>query len=137
MLYAGYRVIETGAAPGEFFSFITAFLLAYEPAKRLARLNIDLNSQLVGVQMLFDVIDAPASRAGRRCTSPRSRSSEAQRRVARRRFLLPPDEPVLRGLSFVAEPGSMHRAGRPLGRRQIDHPQSAAALLRAAARRDR
>ena len=38
--YGGYRTIEMGATPGEFFSFITAFLLAYEPAKRLARLNI-------------------------------------------------------------------------------------------------
>ena len=27
LIYAGYRVIETGAAPGEFFSFMTAFLL--------------------------------------------------------------------------------------------------------------
>ena len=37
--YGGYRVIDTGATPGQFFSFITAFLLAYEPAKRLARLT--------------------------------------------------------------------------------------------------
>ena len=43
-MYGGYRVIETGATPGQFFSFLTAFLLAYEPAKRLARLNIELNS---------------------------------------------------------------------------------------------
>ena len=50
--YGGYRVIETGATPGQFFSFITAFLLAYEPAKRLARLNIELNSALVGVRVL-------------------------------------------------------------------------------------
>ena len=59
--YGGYRVIETGATPGQFFSFITAFLLAYEPAKRLARLNIELNSALVGVRILFEVIDSPPS----------------------------------------------------------------------------
>ena len=47
--------------PGEFFSFIAAFLLAYEPAKRLARLNIDLNNNLVGMRMLFEIIDSPAS----------------------------------------------------------------------------
>ena len=34
-------------------------MLAYEPAKRLARLNLDLNSGLVGVRMLFEVIDHP------------------------------------------------------------------------------
>ncbi len=59
--YSGYRVIETGATPGQFFSFIAAFLLAYEPAKRLARLNIELNSGLVGVRILFEVIDSPPS----------------------------------------------------------------------------
>src|SRR5215510_15092530 len=43
LVYGGFRVIETGATPGQFFSFLAAFMLAYEPAKRLARLNIDLN----------------------------------------------------------------------------------------------
>ena len=42
------RVVALGATPGQFFSFLTAFLLAYEPAKRLARLNIELNSSLIG-----------------------------------------------------------------------------------------
>lgn len=32
-LYGGYRVIVMGATPGEFVSFITAFLLAYEDRK--------------------------------------------------------------------------------------------------------
>ena len=61
LTYGGYRVIETGATPGQFFSFIAAFLLAYEPAKRLARLNIELNSGLVGVRILFEVLDSPPS----------------------------------------------------------------------------
>ena len=45
LMYGGYSVVALGATPGQFFSFMTAFLLAYEPAKRLARLNIELNSQ--------------------------------------------------------------------------------------------
>ncbi|MES1154829.1 MAG: ABC transporter transmembrane domain-containing protein, partial [Pseudorhodoplanes sp.] len=61
MVYAGYRTIEAAATPCEFFSFITAFLLAYEPAKRLARFNIDLSAGLVGVRILFEIIDAPQS----------------------------------------------------------------------------
>src|SRR5580700_4599694 len=58
-IYGGYRVVETGATPGEFVSFMAAFLLAYEPAKRLARLNIDLNNNLVGVRVLYEIIDSP------------------------------------------------------------------------------
>src|ERR1700689_2910591 len=60
MIYGGYRVVETGATPGQFFSFLAAFLLAYEPAKRLARLNLHLNTSLVGVGILYEVIDSPA-----------------------------------------------------------------------------
>src|SRR3982075_3875295 len=44
LMYGGYRVVAMGATPGQFFSFLTAFLLAYEPAKRLARLNIEFNN---------------------------------------------------------------------------------------------
>src|SRR4029077_7328087 len=61
LVYAGYRVVVVGATAGQFFSFITAFLLAYEPAKRLARLNIELNSGLVGVRILYEIIDSVPS----------------------------------------------------------------------------
>src|SRR6202158_6171912 len=61
--YGGYRVIDTGATPGQFFSFITAFLLDYEPAKRLARLNIELSSGLVGVRVLFEILDSAPTEA--------------------------------------------------------------------------
>ena len=61
LLYGGYSVVALGATPGQFFSFMAAFLMATEPAKRLARLNIDLNSQLVGARMLLEVVDSPAS----------------------------------------------------------------------------
>src|SRR6202049_980091 len=61
LMYGGYSVVALGATPGQFFSFMTAFLMATEPAKRLARLNIDLNSQLVGARMLLEVVDSPAS----------------------------------------------------------------------------
>src|SRR3569623_1782261 len=61
LMYGGYRVIATTAAPGQFVSFITAFLLAYAPAKRLSRLNIDLNGLLIGARKLLEIIDSPAS----------------------------------------------------------------------------
>ena len=61
LMYGGYSVVALGATPGQFFSFLTAFLMAYEPAKRLARLNIELNSNLVGARMLLEVVDSPAS----------------------------------------------------------------------------
>lgn len=59
ILYGGWNVIERGANPGGFFAFITALLLAYEPAKRLARLNVQLHGSMVAVNMLYQLLDQP------------------------------------------------------------------------------
>lgn len=114
MLYSGYRVIETGASPGTFFSFITAFLLAYEPAKRLARLNIDLSAALVGVRVLFDVIDGPPGEPADE-DKPALKLSRARVEFRGVRFSYRRGEPVLRDLSFVAEPGRVTALVGPSG----------------------
>jgi len=57
VMFGGYQVVHYNADPGAFFSFITALLLAYEPAKRLARFNLDLEVALVGVRMMYEVLD--------------------------------------------------------------------------------
>lgn len=112
--YGGYRVIATGATPGEFFSFITAFLLAYEPAKRLARLNIELNSGLVGVRILFELLDsAPSERIDDEkpalaVTTPSITFENVD-------FAYRGDESVLRGMSFTAEPGKLTALVGPSG----------------------
>ncbi len=112
--YGGYRVIETGATPGQFFSFIAAFLLAYEPAKRLARLNIELNSGLVGVRILFEVLDSPPSepadddKPALQIKTPRLEFDDVH-------FAYRSDEAVLRGMSFVAEPGKLTALVGPSG----------------------
>src|SRR6202162_2129810 len=60
LMYGGYSVVALGATPGQFFSFLTAFLLAYEPAKRLARLNIELNSRLIRARKLLEIVGRPS-----------------------------------------------------------------------------
>jgi len=57
VMFGGYQIVHYNADPGAFFSFITALLLAYEPAKRLARFNLDLEKALVGVRMMYEVMD--------------------------------------------------------------------------------
>ena len=114
LVYGGYRVIETGATPGQFFSFLAAFMLAYEPAKRLARLNIDLSSALVGVRILFDIIDHPPAEQpddGK----PSLRLSDARVEFANVEFAYRPGERVIRNLSLVAEPGKVSALVGPSG----------------------
>jgi len=112
--YGGYRVIETGATPGQFFSFIAAFMLAYEPAKRLARLNIELNSALVGVRILFEVLDSPPSEPSDD-NAPALQIKAAQLSFDDVYFAYRGDEPVLRGVSFLAQPGKLTALVGPSG----------------------
>ena len=114
LIYGGFRVIETGATPGQFFSFLAAFMLAYEPAKRLARLNIDLHSGLVGVRILFDVIDHPPTEQPDD-DKPPLQLSTAHVEFANVQFGYRPGEKVIRNLSFVAEPGKVTALVGPSG----------------------
>lgn len=52
-------VLEKGNTPGEMMSFITALLLAYEPAKRLARMRVSIEAGMIGVRMMYELIDKP------------------------------------------------------------------------------
>ncbi len=114
LMYGGYRVIATGAAPGQFFSFLTAFLLAYEPAKRLARLNIELNSYLVGARKLLEIVDSPASEPDD-SDKPALQLTEARVELRDVTFSYREGEPVLRRMSFAAAPGTMTALVGPSG----------------------
>lgn len=50
---------ETAASPGQLMSFVTAFLMAYLPAKRLTKMRVSIESGMVGVQMMYDLLDTP------------------------------------------------------------------------------
>jgi len=114
LMYGGYRVVAMGATPGQFFSFLTAFLLAYEPAKRLARLNIELNSSLIGARKLLEIVDSPASEPDD-ADKPALKLVNAQVELRDVTFAYRPDETVLNRMSFVAEPGKVTALVGPSG----------------------
>jgi subfamily B ATP-binding cassette protein MsbA len=114
LLYGGYSVVALGATPGQFFSFMSAFLLATEPAKRLARLNIDLNSQLVGARMLLEVVDSPASEKADD-DKPSLKLNDARIELNDVTFAYREGETVLNRMSFVAEPGKVTALVGPSG----------------------
>jgi ATP-binding cassette subfamily B protein len=114
LMYGGYRIIATGATPGQFFSFITAFLLAYEPAKRLARLNIELNSYLIGARKLLEIVDSPASEPDD-SDKPALKLTDAKVEFRDVTFAYRGNETVLNRMSFVAEPGKITALVGPSG----------------------
>ena len=103
LLYGGWRVAVAHADAGSFFAFIGALLAAYEPAKRLGRLNLDLQTGLVGARMVYDLLDEPLPDAADATKPPLARGP---RRISFETvsFAYRPGEPVLNGLDLVAEP---------------------------------
>ena len=104
VIYAGHGVLASGQMPGEFFSVITALLLAYEPAKRLARLHIDLTASVAHARFMFELLDnLPIERE--EIAKPKLDIPSGRIEFREVVFRYRPTEPVLRGVSFIAEPG--------------------------------
>ena len=57
ILYGGYRVIQGVSTPGEFFSFLGALLLLYEPIKRLSRVNNVVQEGIAAATRIYDILD--------------------------------------------------------------------------------
>ncbi len=57
LAYAAFRSIYSNVPPGAFFSFVTALLMAYDPARRLARLQVQLERAVVNARMIYELLD--------------------------------------------------------------------------------
>lgn len=55
--YGGFQVINDKMTTGAFFSFMTAMMLAYKPAKVLASLNTQMQEGMAAAARFFDVMD--------------------------------------------------------------------------------
>lgn len=114
MAYAAFQAIYGGVLPGAFFSFITALLLAYEPAKRLAKLQVQMERAAVNAKMIYEILDMQ--------THQRDKPGAGQLVVGEARiefrnvtFAYGSNGPVLHDLSFVAEGGKTTALVGPSG----------------------
>lgn len=102
--YGGYRALHYGQSPGATFSFITALLLAYDPARRLAKLQVNLERALVNAHMVYEILDMPAGQAeqdGQTVFKP----AKGEIQFENVTFGYQPELPVLRDLSLIAKGG--------------------------------
>jgi ATP-binding cassette, subfamily B, bacterial MsbA len=113
-LYCGHKVLNAGGAPGEFVSFMLAFILTFDPARRLARLKVDLANNLVMARSLYGFFDGPATEPD---DSHKAEIKSGPGRIEFRdvNFEYQPGVPVLHNLSFVAEPGTLTALVGPSG----------------------
>ncbi|MBW8617197.1 MAG: ABC transporter ATP-binding protein/permease [Hyphomicrobiales bacterium] len=103
IFYGGWRVIHQGATPGEFFAFVTALLMLTEPARRLARLHLQLAGAAVGVKMLYELIDrAPVTPSLPQVPVRLGKGTISFSHIT---FGYRAEDPVLRDITLTAEGG--------------------------------
>jgi ABC-type multidrug transport system fused ATPase/permease subunit len=61
VVYAAWQTITHGKTPGEFTAFITAFLMAYQPAEKVSKYWVELQRSLVQIGNMYEILDAPAA----------------------------------------------------------------------------
>lgn len=114
MFWAGYATIHLGHKPGSFMSFITALLLAYEPAKRLARTHVSIEAGLVGVRMMYELLDTkPTMDANEGGAQLKIETGEI--RFKNVDFSYRQEAPLFNGFNLVAEGGKMTALVGPSG----------------------
>jgi ATP-binding cassette, subfamily B, bacterial MsbA len=111
---AGMLMNSAGQTPGQLMSFLTALLLAYEPAKRLARLQISLESGLAGVRMMFALADRPYAIAETEGAAP-LKVTKGEIKFDNVTFGYQPDVPVLKKMKIKAVQGKVMALVGPSG----------------------
>ena len=105
IFYGGYNVLRGNSTPGEFFSFLTALLLLYTPARIINTAYQDIQEGLAAAKRVFHILD-----------------TESDIKEASGAILLPPgkgrvlfsgvcfaynSEPVLQDISLQVKPGEV------------------------------
>ena len=57
VFFAGYRSMQGAISLGEFVSFLAALMLAYQPVRSLAGINIGLQEGLTAARRIYEIID--------------------------------------------------------------------------------
>jgi len=114
LAYAAFRSIYGGVLPGAFFAFVAALLMAYEPAKRLAKLQVQMERAIVNARMIYEILDTPPHQRDK----PGAGELQITNATIEFRdveFAYGTNEPVLKGLSFVAQGGTTTAMVGPSG----------------------
>lgn len=113
--YGGTQVATGTMTPGQLGAFLAAFMLAYEPMKRMAQLNNKIQMGLGASERIFDLIDADILVKDR---PDAQEMSEARPEIAFRNVEFQYEETdakALNGISFSASSGKVLALVGPSG----------------------
>ena len=111
--YAAYRSIYENVPPGAVFSFIVSLLLAYDPARRLAKLQTQLERAVVNARMIYELLDMEPRQRDLQDAKPLT-VTDARIEFRDVHFAYG-DDAVLDNVSFVAEGGQTTALVGPSG----------------------
>ena len=114
IMYGGTQVIHGENTAGEFFAFITALLFAYEPMKRLANLNANLQEGLAATARIFSIMDMEPTIQD----TPKARDIPIQKGAVvfdKVSFAYDKDHPILHQISMTIPAGKTAALVGPSG----------------------
>jgi ATP-binding cassette subfamily B protein len=114
VFYGGYRNIVHDQSADSLIAFLTALLLAYEPIKRIAKMNVALETSLIGVKMLYDVLDTDCSIPDAPDAKP-LKLDNGSIKLHQVTFAYRPAHPVVRDVSLVCPGGQVTALVGPSG----------------------
>lgn len=112
--FGGYRVAKLGHDAGGLFSFLTAAMLAYDPARKLAAFRVSFERSLVNARMLYELLDTPQRQADR----PGAKALKLTRGAIELKdieFSYLPGERILKKISLKAQAGKTTALVGPSG----------------------
>jgi ATP-binding cassette subfamily B protein len=115
VFYGGYRNISEPGSGGELMAFLTALLLAYEPIKRIAKMNVSMQGALVGVRMLYNVLDTDHAIPDRPDAKPLRLTRGGEIRLRGVSFAYRQDLPVLHDVTLACPGGHVTALVGPSG----------------------
>jgi subfamily B ATP-binding cassette protein MsbA len=107
-LWYGSQEIASGRlSSGSFISFITALFMMYGPARRLSRVNADLQQAMAAGDRIFEILDTHSEVAERADATPLTPLLQTIEFRDVRFSYAGSEEPTLRGVSFTVRAGQM------------------------------
>jgi subfamily B ATP-binding cassette protein MsbA len=115
VIYGGHRIADGTMSLGQLVAFLTAFTLAYEPMKKLARLNNSIQMGIGAADRVFEMMDMKPTIVEKQGAADLDAAS-AEIKFENVSFLYDQKEHrALDGISFTARPGKVTALVGPSG----------------------
>lgn len=102
------------ATPGQLMSFVTALIMTYEPAKRVSRMRVSIETYMILVRMIFELLDEEET-LSERPDAVDLKPGNGQVEFRNVHYAYREATPVIQGMNVTFEPGKTTALVGPSG----------------------